>query len=53
MNQNKCTGFESPLGLPRRNFLQRFGGGLGGLALANMLHAETGSGLPIPLKPNG
>ena len=50
MNQNKCTGFESPLGLPRRNFLQRFGGGLGGLALANMLHAETGLKFHHPAK---
>ena len=23
----KCTGFESPVGLDRRSFLQRFGGG--------------------------
>ena len=37
-----CTGKEPSLGMPRRNFLQRFGGGLGGLALANMLHAESG-----------
>ncbi len=40
-----CTGNESPIGLDRRGFLQRFGGGLGGIALANMLHAETGTGL--------
>ena len=40
-----CTGSESPIGLDRRGFLQRFGGGLGGIALANMLHAETGTGL--------
>ena len=41
----KCTGFESPVGLDRRSFLQRFGGGLGGVALASMLQAETGKGL--------
>ena len=40
-----CTGAESPVGLDRRGFLQRFGGGLGGIALANMLHAESGTGL--------
>jgi len=45
-----CTGHESPLGLNRRNFLKRFGGGLGGLALANMLHAESGAGLHHPAK---
>jgi uncharacterized protein (DUF1501 family) len=44
-HSTKCTGFESPLGLDRRSFLNRFGGGLGGLALANMLHAESGNGL--------
>jgi len=41
----QCTGFESPLGLDRRGFLKRFGGGLGGIALTNMLHGETGDGL--------
>ena len=50
MNQNKCTGFESELGMTRRNFLNRFGGGLGGLALANMLHAESDAGLHHPAK---
>ncbi len=46
----KCTGFESPIGLGRRSFLTRFGGGLGGLALANMLHAESGKSLHHPAK---
>ena len=41
-NQNLCTGYDSPLGLNRRSFLNRFGGGLGGLALADLLHAESG-----------
>ena len=45
-----CTGKEPSLGMPRRNFLQRFGGGLGGLALANMLHAESGRKLHHPAK---
>jgi len=44
-SSNTCTGFESTLGLDRRGFLHRFGGGLGGIALANMLQAETGKGL--------
>ena len=41
----KCTGYEPTLGLNRRSFLQRFGGGLGGVALANLLHAESAKGL--------
>jgi uncharacterized protein (DUF1501 family) len=45
-----CTGSESSLGLDRRSFLNRFGGGLGALALANMLHAEAGNGLHHPAK---
>ena len=32
-----CTGFESPFGLSRRQALTRFGGGLGGIALAGLL----------------
>ena len=40
-----CTGYEPSLGLDRRGFFRRFGGGLGGIALANLLHAETGKGL--------
>ena len=44
-NRPVCTGSESSFGLDRRSFLQRFGGGLGGIALANMLHAEAGTGL--------
>ena len=42
-----CTGYESPLGISRRESLQRFGGGLGSIALANLLTNETGAaGLP-------
>ena len=40
-----CTGYEPSLGLDRRGFFRRFGDGLGGIALANLLHAETGKGL--------
>ena len=50
MKRPECTGFDSSVGLTRRNFLHRFGGGLGGLALANMLHAETGSKFHHPAK---
>lgn len=50
MKQPECTGFDSSVGLTRRNFLHRFGGGLGGLALANMLHAETGLKFHHPAK---
>lgn len=35
---NPCTGHESPLGLSRRSALASFGGGLGSLALSNLLH---------------
>ena len=50
MKRPECTGFDSSVGLTRRNFLHRFGGGLGGLAMANMLHAETGSKFHHPAK---
>ena len=49
-NQNLCTGYDSPIGIDRRNFLQKFGGGLGGLALADMLNAESGNALHHPAK---
>jgi hypothetical protein len=39
MNTPICTGFDSPLGLDRRHFLQTFGMGFGGLALADLMHA--------------
>src|ERR1700757_3617903 len=32
-----CSGCSSPLGLSRRQFLNRFGMGLGGIALADLL----------------
>ena len=38
-----CTGFESPLGLSRRRFLNEFGMGLGGMALASLLEREAGA----------
>lgn len=36
-----CTGSESLAGLSRREFLNRFGMGLGGIALASLLHPST------------
>ncbi|MGZ0165691.1 MAG: DUF1501 domain-containing protein [Planctomycetales bacterium] len=37
---DKCTGFESAATMPRRQLLQRFGMGLGGLALADLFGSE-------------
>ena len=40
MNDNSlCPGFENPIGLSRRNFLNTFGMGLGGIALADLMQA--------------
>lgn len=36
-----CSGFESTLGLPRREWLKRFGMGLGGIALADLLAGQS------------
>lgn len=33
----QCTGFDSPVGMSRRQTLQSFGGGLGGMALAVLM----------------
>lgn len=40
MNHQRCTGFESNIGQSRRSFLNRFGMGVGGAALAQMLSPE-------------
>ena len=37
---NLCSGSESPVGMPRRHWLQRFGGGLGAIALSQLLANE-------------
>jgi hypothetical protein len=54
-NQGRCSGFDAPLG--RRQFLARFGTGLGGTALASLLirEAEAASRGSVPLrgKPSG
>ena len=36
-NSHSCTGFETALGMNRRSFLNSFGAGLGGVALADLL----------------
>ena len=36
MNNQQCTGFDSPLGVSRRQFLNSFGMGLGAMALADL-----------------
>lgn len=36
-----CTGFDSPIGISRRESLQKFGGGLGGIALASLLGRDA------------
>ena len=43
-----CSGFESPIGLSRRNALQSFGMGLGFLALADLVSGEQA---PKTLRP--
>lgn len=39
---SSCTGFDAPFGLSRRDALTRFGGGLGGIALASLLGKAQG-----------
>ena len=46
-----CSGFESPIGLSRRNALQSFGMGLGSLALADLVSGEQGPKTPQPKTP--
>ena len=41
MRQPSCTGFESTLGLGRRGFLNSFGLGLGGVALADLMGGDA------------
>ena len=43
-----CTGFDNPFGMSRRAALSRFGGGLGSIALANLLGEADGA---IPSGP--
>ena len=41
MKNTLCTGFDSPVGSSRRKFLETFGMGLGGIALADMLNPAS------------
>ena len=47
-----CTGFETPIGMSRRGFLNQFGMGLGGIALANMMSPTAAVASPTP-NPTG
>ena len=38
---NHCTGYDSPIGMSRRHFLNSLGMGMGGLALSNALSPEA------------
>ena len=53
MNNALCTGYESPLGVSRRQFLNSLGLGLGGIALADLVNpvqaAPTAGGVPVGL----
>ncbi len=42
MNTPLCTGFTDPRGLTRRGFLNQFGMGLGGIALADLMMRDGG-----------
>lgn len=46
MKKFLCTGHESPIGMSRRQFLNRFGMGLGGIALADMVGGLQAATLP-------
>lgn len=52
MNHN-CTGFETPIGQSRRGFLNNFGMGLGGIALANMMTPTSATAAPIVKSSTG
>jgi hypothetical protein len=45
MDPSACTGFESTLGMGRRGFLNSFGLGLGGVALADLLGGGDASAM--------
>ena len=44
---NRCTGFDSPFGVDRRQFLSTFGMGLGGIALADLTRAAEPQADPL------
>lgn len=41
MNESPCAGLDSAIGLSRRGFLSRFGLGLGGIALADLMNPAS------------
>lgn len=50
---NYCTGFESTLGMPRRQFLDRFGMGLGSIALADLMMKQESHASNTPKTNQG
>ena len=42
-SSSPCTGYDSVVGMSRRVFLQRFGMGVGSIALADLLSASEGT----------
>lgn len=44
MTNPLCTGYESPLGMPRRDFLNKFGMGLGSIALTDLMMRNNAMG---------
>jgi hypothetical protein len=54
MNNGLCTGYESPIGLSRRKMLASFGGGLGSIALGQLLGPQTANAATdAPAKTSG
>lgn len=49
---NRCTGYETSLGMRRRDFLSRFGMGLGGIALADLMSGESQAKTVTDRKPH-
>ena len=52
MTSKQCTGYDTPLALDRRSFLDRFGMGLGGIALANLLGTDSSAAAAITKQPH-
>ncbi len=52
MTNQQCTGYDDPRVLNRRAFLDRFGMGLGGIALANLLTDEVSSAANTKKQPH-
>ena len=50
---NKCTGFDSPIGQSRRRFLNDFGMGLGGIAAASMMSSGSATASTVASPSTG